>query len=194
VNARRPVLWAAAAVLLAGCAEPVSLGSDELACRTGDDAEPANGVVLMAQAVDTAAWVPCLDTIPLGWHLSDVEIRDGSGRFWLDSDRDGVRAIEVALTASCATRDATEIPSDRDGVRRLERVGEVTPGYRGTRFYVFDGGCLSVRFQISGDDRVEPLAVATEGIDLLRRTDVEAHVHDESGGRLELDPPPDGGG
>jgi hypothetical protein len=194
VNARRPVLWAAAAVLLAGCAEPVSLGSDELACRTGDDAEPANGVVLMAQAVDTAAWVPCLDTIPLGWHLSDVEIRDGSGRFWLDSDRDGVRAIEVALTASCATRDATEIPSDRDGVRRLERVGEVTPGYHGTRFYVFDGGCLSVRFQISGDDRVEPLAVATEGIDLLRRTDVEAHVHDESGGRLELDPPPDGGG
>jgi hypothetical protein len=194
VNACRPVAWAAAAVLLAGCAESVSLGSDELACRTGDEAEPANGVVLMAQAVDTAAWVPCLDTIPLGWHLSDVEIRDGSGRFWLDSDRDGVRAIEVALTASCATRDATEIPSDRDGVRRLERVGEVTPGYRGTRFYVFDGGCLSVRFQISGDDRVEPLAVATEGIDLVHRADIEEQVHDETGGRLELDPLPAEGG
>jgi hypothetical protein len=194
VKACRPLAWAAAAVLLAGCAESVSLGSDELACRTGKEAAPANGVVLMAQAVDTAAWVPCLDTIPLGWHLSDVSIHDGSGRFWLDSDRDGVKAIEVALTASCVTRDATEIPSDRDGVRRLERIGEVTPGYRGTRFYVFDGGCLSVRFRISGDDRVEPLAVATEGIDLLRRTDVEAHVREESGGRLELDPPPDGGG
>ena len=168
MKACRPVAWAAAAVLLAGCAESVSLGSDELACRTGEEAEPANGVVLMAQAVDTAAWVPCLDTIPLGLHLSDVSIRDGSGRFWLDSDR--------------------------DGVRRLERIGEVTPGYRGTRFYLFDGGCLSVRFRISGEDRVEPLAVATEGIDLLRRTDVEAHVREESGGRLELDPPPDGGG
>jgi len=194
VNSRLLLLAATGVVLLTGCAEPVSLGSDELACRNGEEAGPANGVVLMAQAVETASWVPCLDTVPLGWHMSDVQIGDGSGRFWLDSDRDGVRAIEVALTASCATRDATEIPSDRDGVRRLERIGEVTPGYRGTRFYVFDGGCLTVHFQIAGDDRAEPLAVATEGIDLLRRTDVEQHVHEETDGRLQLDPVPAEGG
>jgi hypothetical protein len=175
-------------VLLAGCGQPVSLGSGELACRSGDEGRPANGVVLMAQAVDSASWVPCLDTVPLGWHLSDVEVRNGSGRFWLDSDRDGVRAIEVALSASCRTRNATEVPSDRDGVRRLERVTELSPGYEGTRFYVFDGGCLSVRFRLGGQDRAEPLAVATEGIDLLRRTDVEQQVRDETGGRLELDP------
>jgi hypothetical protein len=181
-------------LVLAGCARPVSLGSGELACRVGDEGEPANGVVLMAQAVASASWVPCLDTIPLGWHLSDVQVRDGSGRFWLDSDRDGVRAIEVALSASCATRNATEIPSDRNGVRRLEQVTELSPGYRGTRFYVFDGGCLSVRFQLAGQDRAEPLAVATQGIDLLRRTDVEQLVHDETGGRLELDPVPEEGG
>jgi len=194
VRARLLLLATAGAVLLAGCAEPVSLGSDELACRNGDDTGPANGVVLMAQAVDTASWVPCLDTIPLGWHLSDVQVRDGSGRFWLDSDRGGDRAIEVALTPACRTGNATEIPSDRDGVRRLEQVSEVTPGYRGTRFYVFDGGCLTVHFQIAGDDRAEPLAVATEGIDLLRRTDVEQHVNEETDGRLQLDPVPAEGG
>jgi len=194
VSARLLLLAATGAVLLTGCAEPVSLGSDELACRNGEKAGPANGVVLMAQAVDTASWVPCLDTVPLGWHMSDVQIRDGAGRFWLDSDRDGVRAIEVALTPSCRTGNATEIPSDRSGVRRLEQVSEVSPGYRGARFYVFDGGCLTVRFKISGDDRAEPLAVATEGIDLLRRTDVEQQVHEETDGRLQLDPVPAEGG
>ena len=194
MSARLLLLAATGAVLLTGCAEPVSLGSDELACRNGEEAGPANGVVLMAQAVDTASWVPCLDTVPLGWHMSDVQIRDGAGRFWLDSDRDGVRAIEVALTPSCRTGNATEIPSDRSGVRRLEQVSEVSPGYRGARFYVFDGGCLTVRFKIAGDDRAEPLAVATEGIDLLHRTDVEQLVHEETDGRLQLDPVPAEGG
>jgi hypothetical protein len=188
VRPRRLTVAAVGAVLLTGCVQTGSLAGRELACRAGGDGEPANGVVLMAQAVETAAWVPCLDTVPLGWHLSDVQVRDGSGRFWLDSDRDGVRAIEVALTPSCDARDATEIPSDRDGVRRLEQVVQLSPGYVGTRFYVFDGGCLAVYFRLGGDDRAEPLAVATEGIDLIRRTDIETHVREETGGRLDLDP------
>ncbi len=174
--------------MLVGCVQPGSVGSDELACVVGDDGEPANGVVLMAQAVPTASWLPCLDAVPLGWHLSEVRIRDGSGRFFLDGDRDGIHAIEVRLTSSCDTRGATEIPSDRAGVRRLEKVVALSPEYVGTRFYVFDGGCLSVHFRLAGEDRAEPLAVATEGIDLVGRAGVEAQVHEETGGRLQLDP------
>lgn len=180
---------AAAAVLLSGCVGPVSLGSDELACSTGDEGQPANGVVLLAQAVPAAAQVPCLDTVPLGWHLSDVQVGNGSGRFWLDSDRDGVRAIEVALVASCDTSAVTEIPSDRPEARRFERVRQVSPDYIGTRYYAFDGGgCLTITFRLTGDDRAEPLGVATQGIGVVPRADVEEHVHDRSGGRLELDP------
>jgi hypothetical protein len=185
---------ALAAALLTGCVAPTSLGSDELACRAGDDAEPARGVVLLAQAVPSASWLPCLDAVPLGWHLAGVEVRDGSGGFWLDSDRDGDRAIEARLTASCDTRDATEIPSDREGMRRLEQVTQVHPEYVGTRYYVFDGGCLAMVFRLAGDYRAEPLAVATESIDVVRRADVAAHVHEDSGGRLHLDgPAPEGG-
>ena len=180
---------ALAAVLVTGCATPASLGSDELACRAGDGGDPARGVVLMAQAVPSASWLPCLDAVPLGWRLAGVEIRDGSGAFWLDSDRDGVRAIEARLTASCDTRDATEIPSDRAGLRRLELVTQVHPEYVGTRYYVFDGGCLAMVFRLAGDYRAEPLAVATESIDVVRRADVAAYVHEESGGRLQLDGP-----
>jgi hypothetical protein len=141
----------------------------------------------MAQAVGTASRLPCLDAVPLGWQLSDVEVRNGSGRFWLDSDRDGVRAIEVALTASCNIRKATEIPSDREGVRRLESVSRISPAYTGTRYYVFDGGCLAIHFHLAHDS-AEPLAVASEAIDLLPRSDVEALVREESGGRLQLAP------
>ncbi len=121
--------------------------------------------------------------------LAEVEVRDGSGGFWLDSDRDGVRAIEARLTESCDTRDATEIPSDREGLRRLELVTQIHPQYVGTRFYVFDGGCLAMVFRLDGDYRAEPLAVATESIDVVRRANVAAYVHEDSGGRLDLDPP-----
>ena len=171
-----------------------SLGAGELACRTGDDGSPANGIVLMAQAVDTASRLPCLDAVPLGWHLSDVQVRDGSGRFWLDSDRDGARAIEVALTASCDTRTATEIPSDREDVRRLESVRRISPEYAGTRYYVFDGGCLTFDFHLGGDSHGEALALASELIGALPRGDLRTQVTEDSNGRLSLDPAVDGGG
>ncbi len=176
-------------VLLSGCVRPVSMTSELLACAAGDEGTPANGVILMAQSVPSATWVPCLDTMPLGWHLSDFEARNGSARFWLDSDRDGVHALEVELSDACDTDGATEIPSDRNGMRRLERVTQVDPLYVGERLYLFAGGCIRVLFTLSGDNRAEPLAVATQGIDTVHRVDLRATVREESDKRLWLDPP-----
>ena len=113
----------------------------------------------MAQAVPTASWVQCLEGMPLGWHFSDMDVDRGAARFWLDSDRDGMRAIEIRLTRSCFTSGSTEIPSDRPEMRRLERVSQVTPLYLGRRYYLFDGGCITVVFRLSGENRGEPLAV-----------------------------------
>ncbi len=159
------------------------------ACATGDDARAANAVVLMAQAVPTATWVPCVESVPVGWTFAGLEAQTGSARFWLDSDRDGVHAIEVRLTAGCDTDGATEIPSERDGLRRFERVTQVTPQYLGRRQYVFPGGCVTVVFRLSGDNRGEPLALATQSLGVLGREELAAQVHEESGGRLQLDPP-----
>lgn len=192
---RWPALLAAAGVvLLPGCVRVDTLSSDLVACEEGDEGTPANGVILMAQAVPSASWVPCLETMPLGWDFSDLDVDSGSARFWLDSDRDGVRAIEVRLTESCATDGATEIPSDRDGMRRLERVTQVSPQYVGRRFYVFDGGCITVLFTLAGANRTEPLAVATQGLGAVPRDELRALVREQSGGRLELDPPSTGDG
>jgi hypothetical protein len=121
-----------------------------------------------------------------------VVARNGSARFFLESDRNDMaspRAMEVLLTESCDTTGASRVPSDREGMLRFERVTQVSPTYIGSRYYVFEGGCITVLFTLSGDDRAEPLAVATQIIGTVPREDLQNLVLEESDGRLELDPP-----
>ena len=187
---RRPGVLLAflVAPLLAGCVRPVVLNSEVVACREGDEQNPANGVILLAQSVPSASWVPCLEVIPLGWDVSGLEATNEDARFWLDSNRDGVRAVEIRLDESCDTGGATQIPSDREGMDRWERVEQVTPEYVGTRYYVFDGGCISVVFRLSGENWAEPLGFATQGLGAVPREAVREAVREQTEGRLELDP------
>jgi hypothetical protein len=178
-------------LLLGGCLT-VSFGSEAVACAEGDDGEPTNGVILMAQSVPSASFVPCLEGMPVGWHFSALDARSDSARFWLDSDRYGMHAIEVRLTADCDTSGATEIPSERPDMRRMEQVASVSPQFVGRRYYLFDGGCITVVFDIAGSDSSEPLAVATQGLGVVSRSELQDLVREESGGRLELDPPEGG--
>ncbi|MGY1711675.1 hypothetical protein ACI8AC_19435 [Geodermatophilus sp. SYSU D00758] len=187
--AGRAAAPAVLSLLLAGCVAPGVPAGQVPACAIGDQGAAASGVVLMAQAVPTASWVPCVEGLPLGWHVAGLDVRSGSGRFWLDSDRDGVHAIEVRLSGRCDTDDATEIRSDRPGMRRFEQVTQVSPQYHGRRYYTFGGGCITVVFRLAGDSRGEPLALATQAIGALRRADLAEQVRQASGGRLELDPP-----
>ena len=179
----------ATALLASGCSASTSVSGELPGCATGDDASAANGVILMAQSVPTASWVPCVESVPVGWTFAGLDAHSGSARFWLDSDRDGDRAIEVLLTEDCDTEGATEIPRELDDLRRFERVTQVSPQYLGRRYYVFDGGCLTVVFTLSGDNRGEPLALATQSLGVVSREDLATQVHDASGGRLFLDPP-----
>ncbi len=190
----RAALPAALALLLTGCVAPASTSFGQApACEIGDDGNAADAVVLMAQSVPTASRVPCVKGLPLGWHFAGMDARNGAAAFWLDSDRDGLHAIEVQLTGTCDTDGATEIPSDRDGMRRYELVSQVTPRYQGSRYYLFEGGCLTLVFALSGDNRGEPLALAAQAIDVLRRDELADQVREASDGRLELDPPADAG-
>jgi hypothetical protein len=176
-------------ILLGGCADDATATTEVPACSQGEAGRAANGVVLMAQSVPSASWLPCVRTAPpLGWQFLHLDARDGISRFWLNSDRDGDKAIEVRLEASCDTAGATEIHSDREGLRRLERVTQTAPTFAGERYYVFDGGCITFVFNLSGESRGEPLALATQVVGVISRDDVRDQVHDKSGGRLSLDP------
>jgi hypothetical protein len=185
-----PLLAALLAVALAGCADdaPNSAIGDEPLCEVGDHGA-GNSVLLMAQSVPTASWVPCIRAaLPLGWGFHHLEARDGEARFWLDSDRDGQKAVEVRLTESCDTAGATPIPSDREGMLRLERVTRMSPTYVGERYYLFEGGCLSVVFALRGESPGEALALASQVVGVVARADLQEQVREESGGRLDLDP------
>ena len=191
----RTVLLLAVALAVAGCASETTATTELPSCSQGDDGRAANGVVLMAQSVPSASWVPCLaTTLPIGWNFHHLDARDGGSLFWFDSDRDGQHAIEVRLEPSCDSQGATEIPSEREGMKRLERVTMTTPHFEGERYYLFDGGCITVDFRLTGDSdsRGEALALATQAVGAVTRDDLSDQVHDESNGRLSLDPAGDG--
>ena len=106
-------------------------------------------LVLMAQSVPTAKRVPCIDNMPAGWSFETIDVRNGRSFFALDSDRAGDRALRVTLLPSCEVSGATEIVTDEPGTRRYERVESVLRQYRGVRIYLFDGGCVTYRFDFS---------------------------------------------
>jgi hypothetical protein len=177
------------AATVTGCASDTTATSQLPSCSGGDDGAAANGVILMAQSVPSATWVPCLRTaLPLGWGFHHLDARNGVSTFWLNSDRDGDRAIEVRLEPSCDTTGTTEIPSDRDEMDRLERVTRTTPRFEGERYYVFEGGCITFAFRLDGEARGEALGLATQTVGAISRDDLRAQVTEESDGQLNLDP------
>jgi tRNA A-37 threonylcarbamoyl transferase component Bud32/membrane-associated phospholipid phosphatase len=112
-------------------------------CGTGDS------MILAAQAVPSAAHVPCVAELPSGWEINTANIATGHVRFSLDSDQAGTRAVTVTLAASCDVTGAREIPSDEPGTRRFERPMSLDPQFTLMRYYTFPGGCTSYHFRFS---------------------------------------------
>jgi hypothetical protein len=111
------------------------------------DCRPSHSTILAAQAVPSAALLPCVAALPSGWRVSGADIGSGRARFWLDSDQAGPHAATIALTAACDTSGARQILSDRPGMRRFERPLSLVPRFSGVRFYTFAGGCVTYRFE-----------------------------------------------
>jgi hypothetical protein len=120
-----------------------NLGVHAPACGTG------HSMILSAQAVPSAALLPCIAALPSGWTIGGADIASGKSSLWLDSDRAGPRAVTVTLTATCDTTGAHQIPSDQPGTRRFERPLSLAPQFSGLRFYTFPGGCVTYRFSFA---------------------------------------------
>ena len=119
------------------------LGAYAPRCGTG------HSMILAAQAVPSAAKLPCIAALPPGWSTGGADIASGKVTFWLNSDRAGPAAITVTLTTACDTSGAQQIPSDQPGTRRFERPLNLLPRFSDLRFYTFPGGCATYRFSFA---------------------------------------------
>jgi membrane-associated phospholipid phosphatase len=117
-----------------------AIGAYPPVCGTGDS------MILSAQAVPSAAKLPCIAALPSGWTVLTTDISNGQTRFWLDSDRAGGRAVTITLTATCDTSGAQRVPSDQPGAARFERPLSLQPRFTLVRMYTFAGGCVTYRF------------------------------------------------
>ena len=151
-NSRRVALAAAMLAITAFAAYwtvrafipgPVALGADPPRCGTG----PA--MILSAQAVPSAALLPCIAALPSGWHPDGADIASGHARFWLDSDLAGRAAMTVTLTAACDTAGARQVRSGQPGTQQFERLLSRAPRYSDLRFYTFPGGCVTYQFSFT---------------------------------------------
>jgi tRNA A-37 threonylcarbamoyl transferase component Bud32 len=111
---------------------PGNLSVNAPSCGTGPT------MILSAQAVPSAAMLPCIGALPPGWSIIAANITSGNTSLWLNSDRAGLSAINVTLTAACDTSGARQVPSGQPGIRRFDSPP--------LRFYTFPGGCITYLF------------------------------------------------
>jgi hypothetical protein len=116
------------------------------AATRAPDCRPGHAMILTAQAVPSAAFLPCIAALPSGWTTADPEIASGRASFVLNSGQAGLQAVTITLTATCDISGAQRIPSDQPGLRRFERPLSLVPKYSGVRYYTFPGGCATYQF------------------------------------------------
>ena len=153
-----------------------NVGAFAPGCGTG------HSMILAAQAVPSAALVPCVGVLPAGWSVyNSADIVSGHATFWLDSDVAGGQALTVTLSATCDLSGATQVRSDQPGTRRFDRPLSQRPQFAELRFYTFPGGCVSYQFRFT--DGASPLLAsqASGAVDLMPRARLVDYVQNTEG-------------
>jgi hypothetical protein len=178
-SVRRATLTAGLAVGLvvavvagAGLLVPVQ----DLPVFTPPECGGSQAEILSAQAVPSATKVPCLAGLPSGWSFGDAQMRTGESIVWLNSDRAGYHAVGVRLTASCPEARGVEVPTDEVGTRRLEQPETLGPQVSGSRYYLFEGGCVRYRYEFAPGTPATLLFILDEALTFDSRSDLVAFV------------------
>ena len=142
----------------------------------------SHSMILAAQAVPSAALVPCVGVPPAGWSVHDgANIVSGHATFWLDSDLAGGQALAVTLSATCDLSGATQVRSDQPGTRRFDRPLSQRPAVRRTALLHLPRGLR--RYQFHFTDGASPLLAsqANGAVELMPRARLVNHVQNTEG-------------
>jgi hypothetical protein len=146
---------------------------------------------LQAQAVPTAAHVPCLnDPLPPGWQVMMLAVNAGRSEITLGHDRAGQQAVRITLTATCDPTGATVVVSSpAPGVVRSQRLEQLTgTAFAATWFDRFEGGCITYRLRSTRDPEGRFAAELPAALGLVSRQSLDQTLRERSNGRLQLDP------
>ncbi|MBA2625914.1 MAG: hypothetical protein H0U89_09955 [Acidimicrobiia bacterium] len=177
----RPAILAALAVALAGCSAPTI----SLVHEAAPECESGRRLAIVAQAVETASLVPCIEEEDQPWRFSELDVERGRARMtlvYLDPDE---RSATVELTERCDTGGLRAVPGAREGVREFRRPVLLSPRLAGRIFEVFDGGCVTTTYDLprSGTSG-ERLQELIDTVGLFPREVLSRELEEEVG--LEL--------
>jgi hypothetical protein len=188
------------AVALGGCASNVYIGpsgpdpaNTPLQCDQPADF-PSGLLVLFAQSVPTASAVPCLRARIENWNVTRLDVRDGRALLEFSYRFGDAETVTLELARECDLRGSREVSSEQPGMQRFERELRRGGRYANERYYRYPGACTSLRFSLSGSESLAALrgAEASGALGFVSRESIDRQIRELTGGRLKLDPDPDG--
>jgi hypothetical protein len=193
----RRVVRRATGVLLAfalgGCGSNVYIGSQEgdpavTEFRCDGHGGPSGMLVLIAQSVPSASAVPCLNGAAGRWTMAEFTVRDGSSVIAFAYQYGGPDRVTVEMRARCDLHDAKEVSSRHEGARRYNRDLDRNGRYASEIYYVYEGACTSVRFDLGATGADLRGAEFAGSLDFVARSELDRQIRAATGGRLTLDP------
>ncbi len=113
-------------IVAAGCGR---LGTGLPACES-PATDPTAATILTLQAVPTADYSPCINSLKLGWDEVEFDVERGLAR--LEIGRGVSSFLELRLTPSCDIGDAVEVATRYEDIAKYEDVVQVTEEIRVT--------------------------------------------------------------
>ena len=138
----------------------------------------------VAQAVPTASYVPCVDSLAAGWSIESFDVRAGRVSMTLQSDREP-RPVQVELRTACDVAGATAVAPRAVGVRTYLRIQTIDPRYVGTIVDLFPGGCVTYGFDFARGPHITLTDELRAAVSLYPRHDLRRELQAKYGINLD---------